>query len=57
MAFKDSELSAYLRGLGKRRPSGMSYFYVILQSIEMKAGEIRKYSYEGSFSFKFNPKE
>lgn len=35
----------------------MSYFYVILLSIEMKAEEIRKYSYEGSFSLKFNPKE
>lgn len=57
MTFKDSELSTYLRGLEKRGPSGMSYFYVILLSIEMKAEEIRKYSYEGSFSLKFNPKE
>lgn len=35
----------------------MSYFNVILQPMEMKAGEIRKHSYEGSFSFNSNPWE
>lgn len=53
MAFKDSELSTYLRDLGERGVSEMTSFYVILQSIEMKAEEIRKY--KGSFSFKFSP--